>query len=458
MRVRAIHLFVGLMGALATACVLLLPWDNLSALPRTHIIGIIALTGLGLLSESLAVTFTVARNRGNSSITFLPLLACVLLFGPAAAVLLMGVSGGIAEFLIRRKEAIRAFFNLSQYVTSTTIAGMAYAAAGGVAWVDLVTTPAGDFDLQIWPFAAFGLVFLGLNHGSVSLAVALDQALPFRRVWRQMAGPSGTNLLYDLLIGPIAIAVAFLYVELGAAGLVLVLLPLLFIRYSYLTNLRLQHANRSLLKALVKAIETRDPYTSGHSLRVSALARRIGEGCGLSGRRLEEIETAALLHDVGKIEAVYTEILRKPGDLSVEERQVIESHVTKGVELLRSFSSFPKGVIDAVRGHHERVDGRGYPDQLRGDEIPLGARIIKVCDAIDAMLSDRPYRRALDIPAVKEQLREYSGIQFDPDVVAVVLDGFLLEKHAAEVAFLRGDSEGLSEIQEGVSTGVLSTP
>lgn len=444
MRRKGIRIYVGLMGALAVLCLVLLAWEDLLSLPRPHLVGILALTVLGLLSESLAVTFTVARNRGNSSITFLPLLACVILFGPTSAVLLMGISGGVAEFLIRRKEPIRAFFNLSQYITSTTLAGVGFSAAGGIPWVDLALGDASRFDLQILPFAVFGIVFLGLNHGSVSFAVALDQGLPFRRVWRQMAGPSGTNLLYDLLIGPIAIAVAFLYVELGAAGLVLVLLPLLFIRYSYLTNLRLQDANRSLLKALVKAIETRDPYTSGHSLRVSSLARRIGEAYGLSGRRLEELEHAALLHDVGKIEAVYTEILRKPGDLSLEERQVIESHVTKGVELLRSFSSFPKGVIEAVRGHHERVDGRGYPDQLKGEEIPLGARIIKVCDAIDAMLSDRPYRKALSIPAVKEQLREYSGIQFDQEIVGVVLEGLLLEKHAAEVAFLRGITESPS--------------
>jgi energy-coupling factor transport system substrate-specific component len=155
---------------------------------------------------------------------------------------------------------------------------------------------------------------------------------------------------------------------------------------------------------------------------------------GLPEKQAEAIEQAALLHDIGKIEAIYTEILSKPSELSKEERAVIESHVTKGVELLRSLSSFPREVIEAVRHHHEREDGRGYPDGLRGSEIPLGAKVISICDAIDAMLSDRPYRRALPLTAVRQQLEMFSGIQFDPRLVAVVARSSILEDHAADLA------------------------
>ena len=268
--------------------------------------------------------------------------------------------------------------------------------------------------------------------------VSLPPSGRLRMIWARLVGRTGTNLIYDIWVSPIAIAVAFLYLQLWVLGLPLIVLPLLFIRHAYLTILQLQQANRDLLKALVKAIETRDPYTSGHSIRVAALALRIADAMGLSPKRLNDIETAAMLHDIGKIEAVYTEILGKPDHLTDEEREIIESHVTKGVELLEQLSSFPTEVVAGVRGHHERVDGRGYPEGLKGGEIPIAARIIKVCDAVDAMLSDRPYRKALDLPAVREQLEIYSGSQFDPEVVKAVLAGSLIEKHAAELAFVRG--------------------
>lgn len=128
---------------------------------------------------------------------------------------------------------------------------------------------------------------------------------------------------------------------------------------------------------------------------------------------------------------------------------IIESHVTKGVEVLESLATFPHDVLAAVRGHHERVDGKGYPDRLRGEEIPLGARIIKVCDAIDAMLSDRPYRKALQLPQVREQLSTFVGIQFDQRIVEVVATSDLLEKHATELT-----QERAKTAEESVTMGL----
>jgi putative nucleotidyltransferase with HDIG domain len=211
------------------------------------------------------------------------------------------------------------------------------------------------------------------------------------------------------------------------------LLPLLFIRHAYLNTYRLEHANRDLLKVLVKAIETRDPYTSGHSQRVAGLAGLIARSMNLSGRRVETIEMAALLHDIGKIDAVYTEILRKPDSLTQEERAIIESHVTKGVELLRSLHSVPEDVIAAVLHHHEREDGRGYPNRLRGHDISLGGKIIKVCDSVDAMLSDRPYRLALTTDQVRRELWENAGIEFDVEIVKCVMATHILEEHVETV-------------------------
>ena len=168
---------------------------------------------------------------------------------------------------------------------------------------------------------------------------------------------------------------------------------------------------------MVKAIEARDPYTSGHSIRVSRVAGLIAREMGLSGAQIEEVETAALLHDVGKIHEEYARVLRKEGKLTEEERALMQTHSIRSFELVRTISSFRGGVDVAVRHHHENYDGSGYPDGLQGRDIPAAARIIMVADTTDAMTTDRPYRRALDFSRVVAELKKYSGAQFDPEVV-----------------------------------------
>ena len=426
-----VRTYVAVVVVLSLGSLPLVDWASLFGLPAEAWAGLLALITLGLLSESLSLTIKVGGNSGSSSITFLPLLACVLLFGPAPALILHATTGTFGELIIRQKLPIKAIFNISQFVLSTVVGGLVFTAVGGLPQAPELTGP--DFAFQLGPVVAFALVFLLINHGSVSFAIAVSQRMSFKKAWGLLAGNSGSNLLYDLLVSPIALVIAFLYVDYGIPGFLIVLLPLLFIRRAYLTTFQLQEANTNLLRALVKAIEVRDPYTSGHSQRVADLSRRIAEELRLSASQVSLIETAALLHDIGKIDQIYVEILQKKGPLTPAERKVIESHVIRGVELLESFSSFPEAVIGAVRHHHERVDGRGYPAGVAGDAILMGGRIIKVSDAIDAMLSDRSYRKALPLPVVREQLEEFAGIQFDQSIVAVVVGSSLLDDHAAEI-------------------------
>jgi len=438
MRNRFVTAYVGLAGAAALAALLVTDWGALALLNAGGALGLTALIGMGLFSESLAIRLKVGRDSGNTTITFIPLLASVQLFGPPAALILMVATGAFGEFLVRGKTPIRGLFNVSQWTVATFLGGVVFSWLGGTA-LELGAEGMEGVALsgQLIPFMAFGLVFLLVNHAAVSSVIALSQGLRFSEVMTQMVGHSGASL-HDLLISPIAIAVAFLYAQVGVTGILVVFLPLLFIRHSYLTTSRLREANADLLKALVKAIETRDPYTSGHSLRVSYLARRIADAMGLPRSAVERVEQAALLHDIGKIESVYTTILSKPDALSPEERAVIQSHVTKGEELLRNLASFPDDVILAVRHHHEREDGNGYPDGLAGDAIPVGARIIGVCDAVDAMLSDRPYRSALSVPSVLHQLREHSGTQFAAPVVEALLGSDLIAEYADIMRASRG--------------------
>jgi len=429
LRVRAYVLAICTAGA---TCLIFTDWASLGALPSESLMGLAGLVGVALLSEILAIGIGTSAG-GNSSITFLPLLASVQLFGPAAGVVLAVSSLSFVEFFVRRKPLDRAAFNVAQTVVATTVAGLAFALLGGEP-IEGVSDP--NITGQLWPFVSFGLVFMAMNHAAVAMAIALSQGVPFRRVWQRAL--DSTASFNDLLISPIALAIAFLYVQFGLAGIVVVLLPMLFIRYSYLTTSKLKESNADLLTALVKAIEIRDPYTSGHSVRVSQLAQRIAEELGLNRIAVDRITNAALLHDIGKIEAIYTDILRKPDALSAEERAIIESHVTRGEQLLRDLSSVPEEVVKIVRHHHEREDGRGYPDGLLGHEIPMGSKIIVVCDAVDAMLSDRPYRDALSLDVVTEQLREHAGKQFDHRVVKALVESSILQDYAEMMRSARG--------------------
>ena len=424
---RRLKAYMGSMHLAAFVAVLVTDWDVLGALPRDVMLGWLGLILMGVVAEALAIRLSVGAAASTSSIVFLPLLAALQLFGPAPAVILVCTTQVFGELVFRRKPVSRVLFNISQAVVGTVVGGLLWVEIGGIPLEGGFPSATPTITNQLLPFIAFGFVFLAVNHAAVAMAITLSQGLPFRRVWGLVRANSGGSL-NDLLIAPIALAIAFLYVQAGLGGIAVVLLPMLFIRYSYLTTSKLRDSNADLLTALVKAIETRDPYTSGHSLRVSKLARQIAEQMGLNQLAVEHVRQAALLHDIGKIEAVYTDILRKPDRLSPEERAVIESHVARGVQLLRDLSSVPEAVVRAVRHHHEREDGKGYPDQLLGDEIPIGAKIIVACDAVDAMLSDRPYRRALPLRAVLEQLELHRGQQFDHRVVrALVSSGILAE-------------------------------
>ena len=429
---RAIHLYVGATVLVSLGVVAIQDWETLTHLPLAAIIGLGSLVLLGLVSEASAFSYRLGATGGSSSLVFLPLVAAVILFGPVPAVLFILVTTLPGEFLIRRRPVIRAAFNVAQYINATAVSGILFSMVGGYPLALGPDVPEA-FDPQLIAVLAFGTTTLLLNHVAVAGAIALSERAPLRRVLWTVMNRIGGTVLNDLMILPIAILVAFLYFELGVTGLFVALLPLIFIRYSYLAKFRLQAANRDLLQVLVKAIETRDPYTSGHSLRVQALARGVGEVIGMGSRQMEQLETAALLHDIGKIEVVYEKILQKPGSLSEDERRMIESHVHRGVEILTSLSSFDSRIVSAVRHHHELYDGSGYPDGLAGEKIPLFSRIIKMSDAIDAMLSTRPYRGALPLEKVRSELRDFAGRHFDPRLVAAVIDSSMLEDHSSSI-------------------------
>jgi putative nucleotidyltransferase with HDIG domain len=366
-----------------------------------------ALVGLGLLSSA----FSLRGRTATSAVSFVPYLASILMVGPSWAMLVAGISEFVSDTLFLRKPLIRANHNTAKEILGVGAAGYLYVALGGSYGIDVFPSvmPA------LFPaFPAAVAVYFVVSNGASATAVALSSQQPILESWRELVWESFT---YNVLSASLSVLLAFLYVELDFVGFLLVIIPLFFLRHAHSVNYKLEQANRDLLSLMVKSIEARDPYTSGHSLRVARTAKLLARAVGMSSKEVDQVETAALLHDVGKIYDEYAPILRKEGRLTDDERMLMETHPIKSAELVATISGLRGQVVQCIRHHHENWDGTGYPDGLAGEEIPLGARIIMIADTVDAMTTDRPYRTALPLDRVLEELRRYRSQQFDPDLV-----------------------------------------
>jgi putative nucleotidyltransferase with HDIG domain len=239
-------------------------------------------------------------------------------------------------------------------------------------------------------------------------------------------------------IGFITYALIFGYKYDHVTGILLMVIPMILLRVSQkqyidrtreiVTELReknqalkknsdeITELNDGLLITLSEIIDLRDPYVLGHSKQVSRYATTIAQSLGLNEKQVELVRKGGLLHDIGKL-GVPMEILTKPAKLTREEYEVVKEHAALGGDLVKGSPSL-RPIASIIRHHHEYFDGRGYPDGLAGNKIAIEARIVAVADAIEAMSSDRPYRKALNLGQVIEELNRYSGSQFDPLVVS----------------------------------------
>ena len=362
----------------------------------------------GVLAEALQYQ----RSPGRAgTIGFLPFLSIASIAPNGAAVASVFVAMVIGELIIQR-EFLKAQFNIAQQVLAVALGVLAYLAAGGrslVGWklgIPLIA-----------PVTALFAVYIVTNKAVVTYVLSLANRTAYSR---ELARGFKGALINDLLALPLVLVIALAYARFGPIWTGIMALPMLGVRQLYKAVFDLERINEELLQLMVAAIEARDPYTSGHSQRVARYSRVIARVMGLSSRQVEQVGTAALLHDVGKIHEEFAPILRQPRRLTHAEFEVMQTHSTKGASLVAKVSHF-KAIVPAVRGHHERWCGRGYPDRLAGDAIPLGARIITIADTIDAMTTVRPYRPPRTMDEVKIELERVSGAQFDPRICSVLL-------------------------------------
>jgi HD-GYP domain-containing protein (c-di-GMP phosphodiesterase class II) len=388
---------------LSTCAVMSWSYQPSAATPSLETL--LAFTVVAFLLEQSSTKLSAG---GLGSTSFVIHIAAGLIFGAFWGAIITG-SATVFYLMSLERSPMRVTFNASQRILSISLGVQVYSAIGGV-------TPPVSLQETLFPFFLLSSTYFLVNSVSVSAAISIRTERPFREVWSlNSRGVFG----YDIAASSIALLLAWVYKDWGLVGLFIAVLPTLVVRHVYIMYRNLQESSRELLEVMVKSIEARDPYTSGHSLRVRMLSRAIALELGLSIKQLEEIETAALLHDVGKIHEEFAPLLRKETRLTAEETALMQTHAEKSAELVGIVSKFRGAIQESVRHHHERWDGQGYPSGLAGQDIPLGSRIILIADTIDAMTTDRPYRKRLELDVVIMELQKCKGTQFDPKLVDV---------------------------------------
>jgi hypothetical protein len=401
---RVALLYIGVVVVLAVVLVARGPFTGLSW-QYVVFLGILV-----IVSESRATQLRKGQLTWSSSSA--AMLASVVLVGPVGA----AIVGACTALGLRRGPSIlQRVFNTSMYALSAYLAGRAFLALGG--HVGLPDEK--SFPKIIWPFAGAALIHVAANHGLLSGVLWLTRGRSSSGALGGQGigvGLTGRLLLSDLGYAAYGLLIAALWSVVGPFAPLLVLIPLFVARWAVAQFAEQQKAYEATVGALCQAVETKDFYTRGHSDRVSRGSVMIAREIGMRGDRVEAIRYAGMLHDVGKL-GVPTKVLQKTGKLTEEEYAAIQLHPMRGLDIVREIG-FLDEALAGIMHHHERIDGRGYPMGLAGDEIPEFARVLAVADAFDSMTSTRSYRGARPVDEAIEELRKWSGTQFDPAFVA----------------------------------------
>jgi diguanylate cyclase (GGDEF)-like protein/putative nucleotidyltransferase with HDIG domain len=397
----------------------------------SDLVGLIAIVILVGGGQALSLEL----EAGSISVSAVGALAGAAMFGPRAA-LPLAVAIVAVEWSSRRDDWYYVLFNIGALV-------LASLAAVSVFSVGLLDTRWHELVIALAGLVAGGAYFVA-NTALISLAMALEGHDRWRAVWKERFA---WLLPHYVAFGAVGGAIALAYEAIGLYGLAVFVLPLLLMRKTmaaYLghterstkklrkaaetirtQNVSLEQANRLLkerstaaMESLSATVDARDAYTAGHSRRVQQLALAIGRELGLSQAELDLLGHAALFHDIGKL-AIPDAVLLKPASLSTDEWALMQRHADEGARIIDRLG-FLNDAVPAIRHHHERFDGTGYPDGLAGEDIPLGARIIHVADALDSMLTTRIYRAARPADEALEELRRGSSSQFCPRCVAAL--------------------------------------
>jgi len=374
---------------------------------------LIFLSIIAFFCELYEIELTYGRSTSTSVAIY---TAAIFLGGPSLAILAVLLGTLIAELILRwdylSESASKFFncvsFNVSQLVVTVTVASVIFKLTGGhpPPYQAIV-----DFIPPVLAFLTYVFVNTSLVSGIIHLAEGVSFTYHLKFNLRHLH-------IQFLSLGVLSILFAVIY-SISPAYIVLLLIPLALVHVSLRGYMRLRRQARETFERMTKSLMERDHYTGAHSEDVAALAQRVARELGLPEDEVERIGAAARVHDIGKI-AIPDNILLKEDGLTDEEWKAIEQHPVLSAELLKGLEIYD-GSIEIIKYHHERWDGSGYPDGLRGEQIPLGARIIAVADTYNALTTDRPYHKAYSKEEALEIIAGMSGKELDPRVVEAFL-------------------------------------
>ena len=409
------RLFIGVVSLAGFAVVV----NSVRALVSSHIPSDWMVFAILTIASGL-LTVKVPSIDARVSVSEAFAFASVLLFGPHVGVVTLALDGIRVSFHWKMK-AEQTVFNFANLGLSMFAGATVFFYASGAP--PLLSGPAPSAAIVLH-LALMTAAYFAVNSGLTAAVVALSSGRPVRSVWLKHYWPLIPGYIAAASVS-LLLVLAFREVQMLAVALMvpLLLVCYLTVRSSYgrLEDAKnhVEHLNRllfSTVETLATAIDAKDEVTHDHVRRVQqgtlALARAVGVTDPV---QLQAIEAAALLHDTGKI-AVPEHILNKPGRLTEAEFEKMKRHAPIGAEILSSIE-FPYPVVPIVRHHHENWDGTGYPDKLKGEDIPLGARLLSVVDCFDALTSDRPYRRRMTDAQALAILEDRRGIMYDPAIV-----------------------------------------
>jgi putative nucleotidyltransferase with HDIG domain len=395
----------------------------------TDIYGLLAV--LALVGGGQALSFELAEVEGTISVSAVGSLAGAALFDYRAA-LPLAITICVVEWSARRQSLHQVMYNVATLSLSSLAAAAIFSFGFGGNMSQLVAAALG---------VVGGAVYFAVNMALVSVASGVEG---HENPWSVFHERFAWLMPHYVVYGFIGAVMGLAYHAVGLYALAVFAVPLLLMRKTqeaYLKhtqksamklreaaetiqsqNVSLEQANRLLrerstaaMESLSATVDARDSYTAGHSRRVQQLSLAIGRELGLSQAELDLLGHAALFHDIGKL-AIPDAILLKPASLTAEEWALMQRHAEEGARIIDRLG-FLQDAVPAIRHHHERFDGTGYPDRIAGEEIPLGARIIHVADALDSMLTTRIYRAARPVNEALAEVKNKAGSQFCPRCV-----------------------------------------